>query len=259
MIDKWFKQDLQKIYDVHSVVVFIDESGDSEFLLKTVGSDISIHIANSEVDELHIKYLIEKVGTSSVKFLIYTRTKRDKLKFIREYCETNGCLEIRFLQNYIKEKVHQTLNLNINLPDEELLAAAKVSVGKDKTYWMDLSHKGATVIFDLNKELLPFVHDPESYATEKYDDQLRETFYKKVNEFLGHNYIRKPVKTLATEVVQSMLNGLAIDNTNETLDSVIKIGLTLYLIEILCLSILKVIHSHLIMIFGMYLYITHLD
>jgi len=220
MIDKWFKKDLQNIYDVHPVAVFIDESGDAEFLLKTVEGDISIHIVDTEVDELHVKYLIEKAQPSSVKFLIYTQTKRDKLKFIREYCETNGCLEIRFLQNYVKEKVHQTLQLNINLPEEELLAAAKVSVGKDKTYWMDLSHKGTTEIFDLNKELLPFVHDPEAFASEKYDDQLREIFYKKVNELLGHNYINKPVKTLATEVVQSMLNGLAINNINKTLDSV---------------------------------------
>jgi hypothetical protein len=46
---------------------------------------------------------------------------------------------------------------------------------------MDLSHKGATEIFDLNKELLPFVHDPDTYSKEKYDAQLRETFYRKVS------------------------------------------------------------------------------
>lgn len=47
---------------------------------------------------------------------------------MREYCETHGCIEIRYLQNYIKDKVHQALNLNINLPKDELIAAAKVSV-----------------------------------------------------------------------------------------------------------------------------------
>ncbi len=69
------------------------------------------------------------------------------------------------------------MNLNINLPKEELIAAAKVSVGKDRTYWMDLSHKGATEIFDLNKELLPFVHDPESYSKEKYDAGKDRTYW----------------------------------------------------------------------------------
>ncbi|PTQ77408.1 PglZ domain-containing protein [Nitrosomonas oligotropha] len=222
MIDQWFKSDLQDIYKQHTIAVFIDESGDAEFLLKIFGAEYTIQQANTELDELHIKYLIEKVQPSNERFLIYTRSKKDALKFIREYCETCGCLEIRYLQNYIKDKVHQILNLNINLPKEELIAAAKVSVGKDRTYWMDLSHKGATEIFDLNKELLPFVHDPDTYSEEKYDAQLRETFYRKVNELLGQDYLSKPAPTLAGEVVKAMLDGLAAGCCNKTLESIYK-------------------------------------
>ena len=220
MIDIWFRHDLRDIYASHSVAVFIDESGDAEFLLKTLGAEYTIQQANSELEELHVKYLIEKAQPSHRKFLVYTRSQRDDLKFVREYCETCGCLEIRYLQNYIKDKVHQILNLNINLPREELIAAAKVSVGKDRTYWMDLSHKGATEIFDLNKELLPFVHDPDSYSKEKYDAQLRETFYRKVNELLGQEYLNKPASTLAGEVVKAMLDGLANGSCDKILESV---------------------------------------
>lgn len=220
MIDQWFKNDLKSIYDTHSVAVFIDESGDAAFLLKTIENDHTIHLANTEVEELHVKYLIERAQPTHEKFLIYTHSTKDALKFVREYCETNGCLEIRYLQNYIKDKVHQTLNLNINLPKDELIAAAKVSSGKDRTYWMDLSHKGATEIFDLKKELLPFIHDPEAYSTEKYDTQLRETFYRKVNELLKQDYLAKPAGTLAGEVVKSMLDGLAYDSCNGILETV---------------------------------------
>lgn len=222
MIDQWFKNDLQNIYGSHSVAIFIDESGDAEFLLKTVEGEITIHQASSELEELHVKYLVEKAQPSHERFLVYTRLKKDDLKFIREYCETCGCLEIRYLQNYIKDKVHQTLNLNINLPKEELIAAAKVSVGKDLTYWMDLSHKGATEIFDLKKELLPFVHDPDTYSKGKYDAQLRETFYRKVNELIGQDYLSKPASTLAGEVVKAMLDGLANGSCDKTLESVYK-------------------------------------
>jgi hypothetical protein len=222
MIDQWFKNDLRDIYEQHTVAVFIDESGDAEFLLKTLGAEYTIQQANSELEELHVKYLVEKAQPSHERFLIYTCSKKDELKYIREYCETCGCLEIRYLQNYIKDKVHQTLNLNINLPKEELIAAAKVSVGKDRTYWMDLSHKGATEIFDLNKELLPFVHDPDRYSKEKYDAQLRETFYRKVNELLGQDYLNKPASTLAGEVVKAMLDGLANGSCDKILESVYK-------------------------------------
>ena len=220
MIDSWFKKDLEQIYEKHSVVVFIDESGDAEFLLKTIDTKCTIHSAHSEIEELHVKYLIESKQPSLKKYLIYTHTAKDALKFVREYCETNGCLEICNLQNYIKDKVHQTLNLNINLPEEELIAAAKVSVGKDQTYWMDLSHKGATEIFDLEKELLPFIHDPVAYSKEKYDAQLRETFYRKVNDLLEQEYIPKPPQTLAGEVVNKMLDGLVSGQCHSTLEVV---------------------------------------
>ena len=220
MIDIWFKNDLRDIYEQHTVAVFIDESGDAEFLLKTLGAEYTIQQANTELEELHVKYLVERAQPSHERFLIYTRSKKDELKYVREYCETCGCLEIRYLQNYIKDKVHQTLNLNINLPKEELIAAAKVSVGKDRTYWMDLCHKGATEIFDLNKELLPFVDDPDRYSKEQYDAQLREIFYRKVNELLGHDYLNKPASTLAGEVVKAMLDGLANGSYNKTLESV---------------------------------------
>lgn len=220
MIDKWFKNDLMNIQDRHSVAVFIDESGDADFLLNVVKGEYTIYKANSELEELHVKYLIEKAQPCHEKFIIYTRMKRDELKFIREYCETNGCLEIRYMQNYIKDKVHQNLNLNINLSKDEIIAAAKVSVGKERTYWMDLSHKGAGEIFDLNKELLPFVHDPETYSKEKYDAQIRDTFYRKINELLGQDYLIKPATTLAAEVVKAMLDGLALGNCNKKLEVV---------------------------------------
>ncbi len=220
MVDQWFKKDLQSIYDTHSVAVFIDESGDAEFLLKTVEKDFIIHTADTEVEELHVKYIIEKSQTIGKKYLVYTHTKRDNLLFIREYCETNGCLEIRYLENYIKEKVHKTLNLNINLLQEEMISAAKVSVGKDITYWSDLCHKGAAEIFDIEKELLPFIADPEHYEKEKYDPQLRETFYRKVCDLLDQKYMNKPAKTLAGEVMKAMFDGLLEDNINKTLEMV---------------------------------------
>ena len=220
MIDIWFKKDLELIFEKHPVAVFVDESGDAEFLLHTVENEYTLHIAHSEIEELHVKYLIEREQPSSKKYLIYTHMAKDGLKFVREYCETNGCLDIRYLQNYIKDKVHQTLNLNINLPKEELIVAAKVSVGKDQTYWMDLSHKGATEIFDLEKELLPFVHDPKTYSKEKYDSQLRETFYRKVNDLLKQEYISKPAQTLAGEVVRALLDGLAYNKCPPILEAV---------------------------------------
>lgn len=216
MIDTWFKKDIQKIIDTHQIAVLIDESMEAYFLFETIKNDFKVFEVQNEIDELKVKYEIEKSRNTGEKYLIYTNTPREELKFIREYCETNGAVEIKYLQNYIKEKVYKNINLNIHLEKEELISAAKVSIGKDRTYWMDLSHKGSSEIFDLEKEILPFLDNPDKYI-KKYDVKVQEIFFKKLNELIGQTYIKKPSKTLANEVVAFLFDGLWNNQVNETL------------------------------------------
>ena len=221
MIDNWFKRDLDKIYKTHKIAVFLDESTEGSFLLETFKDDVVIYTVTSELEELKAKYEIEKSRHNGSKYLIYSSTPKKELKFIREYCETNGCVEIKYLENYIKQKVNQYLNLNLNLPKEELISAAKVSIGRDQTYWMDLSHKGSSEIFDLERELLPFLDNPKNFV-KKFDSTTQEIFYKKICELIEQVYSDQPAQTLATEVVTYMLSGLWNNNVNPTLLSVYK-------------------------------------
>jgi hypothetical protein len=73
MIDQWFKKDLQNIFEKHSIVVFIDDSGDAVFLLPTLEKNFNntlvIYPVNSEIEELHIKHLIAIAGEASSEFL----------------------------------------------------------------------------------------------------------------------------------------------------------------------------------------------
>lgn len=221
MIDNWFKKDINKILSNHSIAVFVDESTEASFLLEKLKKEVTIYKVANEVEELKAKYEIEKSNGHGSKFLIYTSTPKNKLKFVREYCETNGCVEIKYLDHYIKKKVSQHLNLNINLPKEELISAAKVSVGKDQTYWMDLSHKGASEIFDLEKELIPFLNNPKTFV-KKFDTATQEIFYKKVAELIDQSYVEKPATTLASEVANHLLDGLWNNNVNPLLLNVYK-------------------------------------
>ena len=221
MIDNWFKKDLEKIYKKHQLAVFIDESKEAGFLLDVVKGDYKIYTANTELEELKIKYEIEKSRKTGDKFFIYTTTAKADLKFIREYCETNGIVEIKYLQNYVRDKVHKNLNLNLNMEKEELISAAKVSIEKDQTYWIDLTHKGSSEIFDLEKELLPFLHNPERHLM-GYDKTVQEIFFKSVNHLIGQTYVKKPASTLGTEVVKHLFNGLVKNNPNKTLLEVYK-------------------------------------
>lgn len=216
MIDTWFKKDIEKILNTHQIAVLVDESKEAAFLVEVVKENYQLYTASTEIEELKIKFEIEKLLSNGGKFLIYTTTPKEQLKFIREYSETNGCIEIKYLQNYIKEKVLNNLNLNLHLDKEELISAAKVSLGKDQTYWMNLSHTGASEIFNLEKELLPFLDNPTSYL-KKYDKNVQEIFFKKINELIGQSYMPKPAATLATEVVTFLFDGLANNNPNKVL------------------------------------------
>jgi hypothetical protein len=162
-------------------------------------NEATIYKVANEVEELKAKYEIEKSNGNDSKYLIYTSTPKNNLKFVREYCETNGCVEIKYLDHYIKKKVSQHLNLNINLPKEELISAAKVSVGKDQTYWMDLSHKGASEIFDLEK----VKEEKENSKTlEEFTSSLKEVrlqgfkFIDKLNLYCEENAIDKKIKSI---------------------------------------------------------------
>lgn len=214
MIDKWFKKDIEKILRDKHIVVFIDESKKADFLLKSLDDTFIQYSANGEVEELRVKYHVEKESTQN-KYIIYTTTPKDKLKFIREYCETNGSIEIKSIQNYIKQKIFENLKENLNLGENELLSAAKNSIGQDELYWRGLI-SGTSGIFNLDKELLPFIDNPEAYVS-KYDDQTREEFFKKIAQYLKQQYIEKPSSTVAKEVVHHIFDVLLLNETEDRL------------------------------------------
>lgn len=214
MIDKWFKKDVEKVLKEKDIIVFIDESKEGLFLLNCLSDNIIKYQAHDEIEELKTKYFIEKEDDNSKKYIIYTNTPKDKLKFIREYCEIDGTLLITSIQNYIKQKIFENLKENINKNDSELLSAAKNSIGKDEIYWRGLI-SGISGVFDLEKELLPFIDNPEKYVS-KYDFDTKIEFYKKINEYLNQQYIEKPAITLAKEVVNHIFNVL-IKNENDSL------------------------------------------
>ena len=148
MIDTWLHQDIKQTFDRgYSRFVLSDLQGEASYLLTHLPENWTILEAHTELDELHAKYLAE-TEHSNQPVVFYTRIPIEKLTFLMEYAMIGGKLSIAQFQQYIKKQVHDHVGLNLNLDKDELLTAAKVSVGKDKTYWMDLSYKGSGEILD---------------------------------------------------------------------------------------------------------------
>ena len=214
MIETWFKEDIQKAFDQSGDrFVVCDPNRLGKYLLKSLPSNWKAYEASTEIEELKAKYEIEKLAKGE-KVVIYSTIPADELTFLMEYAQINGYLDLAQFHHYIKKKVHQKIGLNLDLGKDELLTAAKVSVGNKKDYWLNLSRKGSGEIFDLSTMLVEFLDSPKAYVSDM-DPEVKEAFLEKVQKAIGQQPMSKPAETVAEETVRFMLNGLANHNIDD--------------------------------------------
>lgn len=206
MFDQWFKQDVEKVLARRDRVVVVDESAHFDLIKKVLPAGVKVFVVKGALEELECKYTIEKQHPHD-KVVIVTTTPRNRLTFIRDYCETCGCIEIHKLETYITQKVFDELKLNINLSSEEFIAAVHHSIGKGPEYWEGLCRKGADHLFDIGSDILPFLNDPDGFCA-RQDKIVIKTFFEKINIWLGRNPIKQPPKTLAQEVADKILRAM---------------------------------------------------
>lgn len=202
MFDQWFNQDVGAVLAKHNRVIVVDESAHIDLLKKVLPAEVKVFVVKDALEEMECKYTIEKYHQHD-KVVVITTTPRNQLTFIRDYCETCGCIEIHKLETYVTQKVFEELKLNINLSSEELRAAAHHSIGKEVGYWEGLCRKGGEII-DIRSEILPFLNDPDGFCA-RQDKIVIKTFFEKINIWLGRNPIEQPPMTLAKEVAERIL------------------------------------------------------
>lgn len=202
MFDQWFNQDVGAVLAKRNRVIVVDESAHVDLLKNVLPAEVTVFVVKGALEELECKYTIEKQHQLD-KVVVITTTPRNQLTFIRDYCETCGCIEIHKLETYVTQKVFEELKLNINLSSEELRAAAHHSIGKGVGYWESLCRKGGEII-DIRSEVLPFLSDPDGFCARQGKIVIK-TFFEKINIWLGRNPIEQPPMTLAKEVAERIL------------------------------------------------------
>lgn len=206
MFDKWFNQDIDKVLSKRNRVVVVDESGHLDLLQKVLQPVYKVFVVKDSIEELVCKYTIEKHHRYD-KVVVFTTTPKKQLTFIRDYCETCGCIEIGKFENYLTQKVFEELGFNISITSQELKAAAHNSIGKNQEYWEGLCRKGGERLFDIGTDILPFLTDPDGFCANR-DPVVIAAFFGKINNWLGRDAIEQPPKTLAQEVAAKILGSL---------------------------------------------------
>jgi len=223
MTEQWFIHDIKKLMQHRNRIVLLDPTGQCSFVLPilqqnhidVLQTDNGIHEQwRQEKEELMLRHKAETTYINK-PVVFYVTRQQDKLSFLFDYCFTHGCLDLSHPQDWLKKKIFVSTSLQVQLDNPLLLTAAKQGVGKDIEWWKKII-LGIEGIINLDSELLPFVHSPETYLKDK-DADVKWLFEQKVHELLSQQYISKPAKTLADEVVKRMLDGLANNEIAETL------------------------------------------
>jgi hypothetical protein len=223
MTEQWLIQDIKKLMQHRNRMVLLDPTSQCSFVLSILlqnqieilktDNTISEHW-QQEKEELFMRYEAETVLKDS-PLVFYVTRPQEKMSFLFDYCFTHGCLDLSHPQEWLKKKIFTHTGLQVNLDNPMLLTAAKLGIGKDLAWWKKIVQNLEEVI-DLDDELLPFVHNPEEYLNLK-DPSIIRLFEEKIHELLGQQYISKPAKILAQEVVKVMLDGLANNEISTTL------------------------------------------
>jgi hypothetical protein len=223
MTEQWLIQDIKRLLQHRNRVVLLDPTDQCSFVLpilqqnhiNVIQTDNSITEQwRQEKEELMLRHETETTLKDG-PVVFYVTRPQDKLTFLFDYCFTHGCLDLSHPQDWLKNKIFAHTGLQVQLDNPMLLTAAKLGIGKDLAWWKKIVQNLEEVI-NLDDELLPFVHNPDGYFSSK-DADIKRLFEEKLHELLGQQYLSKPAKTLADELVKRMLDGLANNEISETL------------------------------------------
>ncbi len=208
MLDKWFIEDIKAGLKKSNRFVIIDEQSKSGFFLdilkrKNLGAVFEV---SSELDELRSKYDIEK-NYSDTNTLIFTNISLDKLKFLREYCETSGCLRITHLHRYIAQKVNNKMKFDLgSRPPDDIIAIGKLSIGKKKDYWDRIKAGGEEGLFT-TVDVLKFLNSPEKIF-KKYGKEEQRLFSDLMSRYTLYPLENKPSQTIADDISTAIFDHL---------------------------------------------------
>jgi len=223
MIDQWFLEDIDKQLAHRQRVVVIDPSASCEFLIQlaeqkgyiVLHTDPNVSEEWQRVkEELFLRYNAEKEHQNE-NVLFYAVRDKNKLSFLFDYCFTHGSIDFTHPAEWIKKRLFSATGLQITMDDRLLLAAAKLSIGKDLAWWKK-KLQNLEELVSLDEELIPFLSDPQKYFKDK-DKDVKRLFEEKLFELLGQPYTKKPPQTLAKEVVNMLFEQLVNNAVNPQL------------------------------------------
>lgn len=210
MIDKWFVDDVEKVLSQHNRLVITDTQGEGRFLLEFLPkTTVLMEVAKDDLSEIEARYVAaQKYAENPVVF--YTTKNRQELNFLMEYAETNGCVDLDDMEQYIKSHLFADTHENTELDKQGLLMAAKLSKGKDLNWWKGVC-RGIIKPLDSEEWLMQLLLHP-SETKEKMDEDIWNVFAAEIYEWIGKPQTAQPAEVMAQTVMDEIFKGLIQNN-----------------------------------------------
>lgn len=205
MIEKWFNNDIEQHMSVGHRVVVCDARSDGAFLMKYLRSDIRVINVKNELEELEARYEVEKYHKNN-DVVFYVVMPKDKLKFLLEFAQTGGLIDLTDMELYTKQRLFVASGTNATVDGKNLVMAAKLSVGKDLNWWKGVA-TGITQPFNLHDYIVNFICQPTE-TVQGMDVTVRNVFTEEVYKLIGKQKTSQTPDAMAREIMNSIFEGL---------------------------------------------------
>ena len=134
MFDKWIKQDIEAKARKSDCVVVSDPHRFLTFMIGQLG-EYGYSTLETPSDEMNAR-LYAKSSSPKEIVILHCFFPSDNINQLWEFKGIGGLVSLDDPDNYIRKKLYDEGLGNVRVDSAKLLLAAKLSIGKDFTWWV---------------------------------------------------------------------------------------------------------------------------
>lgn len=194
-------------------VVISDPKGFLTFMVKELG-DYAVLTLNTAAEEMNARHQAMTVHRESKVIFLCFFPEKD-IRQLMEFAGVGGHIDMEDPDTYVRRKLYEAGLGNVTLAERKLLLAAKLSIGKDLTWWKGVVN-GTIEPLDLREHLAKLIEDPERYERE-HDEDVFGVFRDDLHGVMGKPTTAADATSLLKELTQTIFDGLALGNISDRL------------------------------------------
>lgn len=213
MFNRWLISDLEAAARKSDRVVISDPKRFLTFMVKEL-NEYAVITLNDPSQEMNAR-LQAMTSHRDSKAIFLCFFPKSQIHQLIEFAGVGGFIDLDNPDRYIRAKLYQEGLGNVTLAEPKLLLAAKLSIGKDLTWWKGIVNETIKPL-NLNEHLSMLIENPRQYEI-THDEEVYSVLR---DELFG--LMRKPTTpvdapTLLRELSHTIFAGLSDNSINSDL------------------------------------------